>query len=92
MWFSSWMWNSGAGIEPLEGSLRMCGSLPKQSRHIESFGQSCEGFSGTIRCSQVVEGVWFGDLRIESLLFVVDVAFLASLVRDLQLLLDHFVA
>ena len=37
------------------------------------------------RCSQGVEGVRFGDLRIGSLLFADDVVLLASSGRDLQL-------
>ena len=42
------------------------------------------------RCSQGVEGVRFGDLRIGSLLFADDVVLLASSDRDLQLSLDRF--
>ena len=44
------------------------------------------------RRSQGVEGVWFGDLRIGSLLFADDVVLLASSDRDLQLSLDWFAA
>ena len=44
------------------------------------------------RCSQGVEGVRFGDLRIGSLLFADDVVLLASSGHDLQLLLDWFAA
>ncbi|TWW78139.1 R2 Retrovirus-related Pol polyprotein from type I retrotransposable element [Takifugu flavidus] len=42
------------------------------------------------RCSHDVEGVWFGDLRIGSLLFADDVVLLASSARDFQLSLDRF--
>ena len=44
------------------------------------------------RCSQGVEGVQFGDLRIRSLLFADDVVLLASSGRDLQLSLERFAA
>ena len=44
------------------------------------------------RCSQGVEGVRFGDLRIGSLLFADDVVLLASSGRDLQLSLERFAA
>ncbi|TWW77032.1 R2DM Retrovirus-related Pol polyprotein from type II retrotransposable element [Takifugu flavidus] len=44
------------------------------------------------RCSHGVEGVWFGDLRIESLLFADDVVLLASSACDLQRSLDRFAA
>ena len=44
------------------------------------------------RRSQGVEGVWFGDLRIGSLLFADDVVLMASSDRDLQLSLDRFAA
>ncbi|TWW67452.1 R2DM Retrovirus-related Pol polyprotein from type II retrotransposable element [Takifugu flavidus] len=44
------------------------------------------------RCSHGVEGIWFGDLRIASLLFADDVVLLASSARDLQLSLDRFAA
>ncbi|TWW77678.1 hypothetical protein D4764_12G0010680 [Takifugu flavidus] len=42
--------------------------------------------------SHGVEGVQFGDLRIDSLLFADDVVLLASLACDLQESLDHFAA
>ncbi|KAK0154090.1 LINE-1 retrotransposable element ORF2 protein [Merluccius polli] len=44
------------------------------------------------RCSQGVEGVRFGDIRIGSLLFADDVVLLASSDRELQLSLDRFAA
>ncbi|TWW77398.1 R2DM Retrovirus-related Pol polyprotein from type II retrotransposable element [Takifugu flavidus] len=44
------------------------------------------------RCSHGVEGIWFGDLRIASLLFADDVVLLAPSARDLQLSLDRFAA
>jgi len=44
------------------------------------------------RRSQGVEGVRFGNLRIVSLLFAVDVVLLALLGRDLQLSLERFAA
>ena len=44
------------------------------------------------RCSQGIEGVQFGELRIESLLFVDDVVLLALSSRDLQLSLERFEA
>ena len=44
------------------------------------------------RCSQGVEGIRFGGLRIASLLFADDVVLLASSGRDLQLSLDRFAA
>ena len=44
------------------------------------------------RRSQSIEGVWFGDLRIGSLLFADDVVLLASSDRDLQLSLNQFAA
>jgi len=44
------------------------------------------------RCSQGIEGIRFGDFRIGSLLFAVDVVLLASLGRDLQLSLERFTA
>ena len=44
------------------------------------------------RCSQAVEGVRFGDLRIGSLLFADDVVLLASSGRDLLLSLERFAA
>jgi len=44
------------------------------------------------RCSQGVEGVWLGDLRIRSLLFSHDVILLASSGRDLRLSLEWFAA
>uniref|UniRef100_A0A3B3QX38 Reverse transcriptase domain-containing protein n=1 Tax=Paramormyrops kingsleyae TaxID=1676925 RepID=A0A3B3QX38_9TELE len=44
------------------------------------------------RCSQGVEGVRFGDIRIRSLLFADDVALLASSDRDLRLSLEQFAA
>lgn len=40
--------------------------------------------------SHGVEGVWFGNLRIGSLLFAYDADLLPSLVRELQLSLDQF--
>ena len=52
------------------------------------FRQGCP-LSPISRRSQGVEGVWFGDLRIGSLLFGV---LLASSDRDLQLSLDRFAA
>ena len=44
------------------------------------------------RRSQEVEGFWFGDLRITSLLFADDVALLAPSSQDLQLSLERFAA
>uniref|UniRef100_A0A8C6NQZ4 Reverse transcriptase domain-containing protein n=1 Tax=Nothobranchius furzeri TaxID=105023 RepID=A0A8C6NQZ4_NOTFU len=44
------------------------------------------------RCSQGVEDIHFGGLRIRSLLFVDDVVLLASSERDLQLSLERFAA
>uniref|UniRef100_A0A8C6PI18 Reverse transcriptase domain-containing protein n=1 Tax=Nothobranchius furzeri TaxID=105023 RepID=A0A8C6PI18_NOTFU len=44
------------------------------------------------RCSQGVEGISFGGLRIRSLLFADDVVLLASSERDLQLSLERFAA
>uniref|UniRef100_A0A8C6NIQ5 Reverse transcriptase domain-containing protein n=1 Tax=Nothobranchius furzeri TaxID=105023 RepID=A0A8C6NIQ5_NOTFU len=44
------------------------------------------------RCSQGVEGIRFGGLRIRSLLFADDVVLLASSERDLQLSLERFAA
>ncbi|KAL0152538.1 hypothetical protein M9458_052261 [Cirrhinus mrigala] len=44
------------------------------------------------RCSQGLEGVWFGDHRISSLLFADDVVLLASSNQDLQRALGWFAA
>ena len=44
------------------------------------------------RCSQGIEGVRFGDLRIGSLLFADDVVLVASSGRDLQLSLERCAA
>uniref|UniRef100_A0A8C6KZX9 Reverse transcriptase domain-containing protein n=1 Tax=Nothobranchius furzeri TaxID=105023 RepID=A0A8C6KZX9_NOTFU len=44
------------------------------------------------RCSQGVEGIRFGGLRIRSLFFADDVILLASSERDLQLSLERFAA
>lgn len=46
----------------------------------------------TSRCSQMQEGIWFGDYRISSLLHADDVVLLSLLIQDLQRALGRFVA